>query len=517
MKKSTLLLLTVFAVLLFAVFVRLSETPERGISRLSLGTMDSTKATKLEISGKNAVTLHKDEDIWKLDNGLLADEKVVTRALQALAEINSSDLVTRNAERYAELKVDAEGGVGVKAYGGSQVLASIVVGDGVSGGSYVRVDDAVYRVKGVSSHTFAKPASGWQERTLFSVDIKRVDRVEVSLAGETPYALVLRDNRWEIADQSVLPAGFRYDSDQARGLVAGLVQLKAEEILAKDPGEETTKLAAGADVLRFHVGAPTEADKAATGEVEGMRALTLGAVFGDKNQRYGRIAGRDGVFVLSSQALRTLRRSATDLRDLHVMSLKASDVVGLSLEEGSGHLELAKTGSDWRVVRTSESVPDDFSLDSAAVDRFVSTLAGVQAQSLAKTQNGSLRAMGLDKGARTVTAITKDGVRAILRLGDVVTEDERKFVYATGNADKAVYLVGEWQAKRFGAKLATFKKKAASAGLEGVDAKTLSGLPPDVRRSLQQQIAHEGAQQQMLQKLQAHKDAKLKPERRSKP
>ncbi|MEL6547082.1 MAG: hypothetical protein AAFQ82_20820, partial [Myxococcota bacterium] len=49
-----------------------------------------------------------------------------------------------------------------------------------------------------------------------------------------------------------------------------------------------------------------------------------------------------------------------------------------------------------------------------------------------------------------------------------------------------------------------FKKSAAPAGgaLSGLDPAALQNLPPDVRRSLQQQMAQQAQQQQMMKQLQ---------------
>ena len=58
--------------------------------------------------------------------------------------------------------------------------------------------------------------SEWLPRHSFDVKLADVEKVDVGLHGQPPYAVVQKDNKWSLADPSVLPDGFRFDDAAAR-------------------------------------------------------------------------------------------------------------------------------------------------------------------------------------------------------------------------------------------------------------------------------------------------------------
>ena len=124
MKKGTLLAAVVFVALLAGALVSMNKKPERGITRLSFASVDAAAIDKLRLDGGvSPVELTKVGETWQLSNGKAADPNAVKNALEAIAKIDSSDLVTRSADRFAEYEVDEAKGVKLTAWVGAREVA----------------------------------------------------------------------------------------------------------------------------------------------------------------------------------------------------------------------------------------------------------------------------------------------------------------------------------------------------------------------------------------------------------
>ncbi|MEE8410048.1 MAG: DUF4340 domain-containing protein, partial [Myxococcota bacterium] len=205
MKKSTLVAVGVFVALAVGVVLSITRKAERGVSRVTFKEVDHQSITRVAITGKNPVTLEKDGDAWKVEkNGKAADPNMVKRLVEAIPTIDTTDLVTRSSERFAELEVDEEKGARVRAFAGAVELADFWVGKSAKGGSYLRVGDAVYVAPRIYASTFSRQVSQWLQRKLFEDKLADVIRVEVRLAGKPAYTLVKKDNTWDLEDASIL-------------------------------------------------------------------------------------------------------------------------------------------------------------------------------------------------------------------------------------------------------------------------------------------------------------------------
>ncbi|MBI5507716.1 MAG: DUF4340 domain-containing protein [Deltaproteobacteria bacterium] len=502
MKKSTLVAVIVFVALALGVVFTLTTKPERGISRLSMSGVVKDKVDRVEVTGKNPVTLVKADGVWKIENGKAADAGAVDRMLDALAKVQSSDLVTRAADRYAELEVDDEKGARVKAYAGKDKVAELVIGKAASGGAYVRADDAVYTASGVNQATFSHDKASWLERKLFDDKIADVKRVEVALAAAKPYALIAEGDAWKLDDPAVLPKDFRFDANAARSLVSSLVNLRAKDILDADPGVEKTGLADKADVLAYVIEQGTGDTKTTV-----RRELKLGAALEDKSV-YAMVSGKTDVVTLPEYTVKNLKKAVTDFRDLKLMDFDKDKVTKLTIVDGKMKLAFVKVGADWKIDSSTEAVPKDFELDPMAVTR---RLAALQSARAAKVVDVPPATSGLAAPVAEVTAGLEGKKTVSIAFGKSIKDEDRDVVFARGNADKAVYLVTKWTRENLAGGLKTFKKTAADpSGLSGLDPKALQGLPPDVRAGLQKQIEDKKRQQEMIERLSKQANAQKK-------
>jgi len=539
MKKSTLISLAVFGLLLaMAVFVT-TRKPERGMTRLSFADVKVDGADRITITGKNPVELVKRDGVWRLANGKLADAGAVTRLLESVPKMKSNDLLSADASKLTELELDAEKGSAVTVFAGKQKLAGFTVGKSVPGGLALSTDAGVFKVAGVAAMNYSKPAATWLEHKLFADKQDDVTRLEVRLAGERPYALVKKDNAWAPEDSKALPPGFRFDADAARSLVAGVVNARVKDFEETDPGAPKTGLSDKSDVISFVVApaapAPTDdamkvdvaaapapgaeaakadavaapAPRAEAAKADAVvapapvtRTLRLGAVKpGDAKDVYARIDGKDELFTLADYTVKSLRKALVDLRDLKLMSFERATVEKLNIVDGKVNLAFEKKNNVWSLVKSAEPKPADFELDPSAVERRLSGIASARGT---KVVVGNTRGdPGLAAAKAKVTVTQKGGATVTLAFGNTTKDDDREVSFAKGNADGAVYFVPKWTRDNLLGGLATFKTQATQGGgFEGIDPKALSNLPPDVRESLMKQIEQKKREQEMLKRLQ---------------
>mgnify|MGYP002410133992 CR=1 FL=1 len=489
MKKGTILASVVFVALLIGAALSLSRKPERGITRLSFATIDKAGIDKLQITGPNPVELQKKDGKWVLANGKEADQTAVQNALDAIPKIDSSDLVTRSSERFAEYEVDDAKGTKLVAWAGAQKVAEAVVGKAGGSGTFVRSGGAVYSVRGVSSYLFSKPVSSWMQLKIFADAFDDVSRLEVALHGQPPYALVKKESDWQLEDPSVAPAGFRFDKNVARTLVSSVVNLRAKEFVDADPGAEATGLEQ-ADLFAF------------VGKDGARRELKLGKAREDKSL-FARAAGHDDLFVVQEYSGRALRKGLADLREMTLMKLETEKAAKLAIRDGKTELVFEKQGADWKIGRSTEVVPKDFELDPAAVLRRLNAVKNARALSI--TDPGATS--GAWKPSGTVTVTFEDGTNATLAFGAATKHEEQDAYLARGNADSETYVVTKYLRDDTLRGLQSFKKVAQQMPPQ-IDPSALDQLPPEVRKSLQEQIARQQQMQQMQQMMEKAKESK---------
>ncbi len=536
MRKSTWIVLGAFLALLIGAIALVTQKHERGITRLSL-TVDKDQIDRLVITGKNPVELAREGEgeaaVWKLPNGRLADATSVRRLTEGLAKLESSDMVTDEDAKFAELEVTEELGSKVTAYARGKQLTSIIVGKTTGVITNVRVGDQVFKVRGLTSSVVSKALSAWTERKLFTDKVDEVTRLEVKLAGQTPYALVKQDGAWQVEDPALLPKGFRFDPEAARALVTGVVSARAKDFEDQDPGADKTGLDdAKADVFTFTVTpapAPTEAeapkadDKAPTAgaKAEGAskdpaaakpeavaaapaapvappvsRSLRLGAPKEGAKDVYARADGRPDLFTLAEGTAKNLRKALLDLRDMKLVKLEKDKVQKLTIFDGKNTLVFEKKDGAWAVAKSTEPTPQGFELDPMAVDRRLMAMANAKGTRLVTDKANA----GLSSPSAKVTAALEGGATVTLAFGKDTKDDDKEVVYAQGNADGEAYFVTKWTRQNLTGGLASFKKQAE--GGPQLDPQAMSGLPPEVRDQLMRQMKGQARERELLKNLQ---------------
>lgn len=465
MRKGTILAIVVFAGLLAAVVAMNRRAPERGIARLSFA-VDKDKVDLLEIKGPNPMKLERKSGKWTLGDGKPAEENAVRSALDALAKIDSSDVVTSNPDRFAELDVNDEKGTRVRAAAQGRTVAEFVIGKPGGGGANVRKGDNVWTVKGLWPAVFSKSASAWHDLHVFTEKPEEVTRVEVTPASGAAWALEKKDEKWALTDEKAVPKGFRFDENAARSFASTLVGLSAHELLDKDPGDEVSGLSA-ADRFAFVLKDGTR------------RELRLGKARADKSVHVG-VEGRAEVWTLAEWTARNLKKSPLDLRELTLVRMDRTKVRRLTIQNGKEKLVLEKQGADWKIGTCTEKIPDGFELDSSLVERRLGTLSSARAMRPADIASAKA---GVDRPSGSVTASLDGGDSAGLVFGAQTKDDTNEVFVVRGNIDRDLYYASKWMHDDLLGGLASFRKQAAPQQPSG-----LEGLSPDVRAKLMEQL-----------------------------
>jgi hypothetical protein len=483
MKKSTLFALVVFVALGAGVLLSKEGSPQRGITRVSFTDVDADTIDHFDIVGEKAIELRKTDGKWVLANGKRADAGAVIRSLESITRIDSTDLVTENPERFADLEVTEEKGATVKAFAAGVNVAEFTLGKGARNGSYLRVGDAVYLVPRVYRGAFQRDESGWLERKLFTDDLNRVDKIEIKLTGEDPYTLVKKEAGWVPAEDAEIPHDFRFDGSAANTLASSLVGAQAKEVLDKVPDGTDAGLGDAADVLVFHV----------SGEST-PRTLRLGKE-AEGSAVYAQASTFDETLTLPAYLAENLRKRLADLRDMSLMDFDAGTASRLELKNGDEHLVFAKTNDTWRLEESSAQ-EEGFDLDPNEVVRRIAEVSRLRGLAFAEEE-------GVDPVESSVT-ITGAGDETItLAFGKETKFEEQDVVIATGNADSRPYIVPVGARDNVLRGLDSFRRQESPAGALGnLDPEALKGLPPEVREGLMKKIAEEKKKEEMMKALQ---------------
>ena len=502
MQRSTLIAVVVFGVLLVAAGWVLTRKPERGIQRVNFSGLQASLIDRVVVSGGHAMEAKKDGNLWRLANGREADGDLLQNLLASTLRISSSDVLAQDANHSLDYDVDSAKGEHVQLFSLGTQMADFVVGKSMTGGATaVRSGDLVFRVANLSPVAFAHSPAEWLQRRMFAEKMDEVKRLNVRLAGAEPYNLFKAEKGWELAQDAnaqaaAVEAGseFRFDAGAGQALVAAVVGARAQDILDADPGIGVTQLGPEADSLTFYLRDNAIAEQG--GDKGVSRTLRLGATREDKSV-YAQVEGRKEVVVLPAYAATALRKQRTDLRDLTIMlGFDVNQVEAITLDSGKRAVTLSKDSKDntWHLPR-GEKTPAGFVLDPGKVMRRIQTVAHARALGLAKGQVA--KAAGLSPPQGSISINLGGGNTFTVGFGAKATEQDNA-VYVLGT-DRKVYYIATYLRDTLLGGLDTFNKDAQQADpLSQLDPKTLAGLPPDVRASLEQQIAAKKREQEML-------------------
>lgn len=250
---------------------------------------------------------------------------------------------------------------------------------------------------------------------VFTVEADKINELRITSQGES--SLLKKDDAgWKLFEPTQVEA----DPPEAIGITTALGNIDIVRIVDENPTDlDQFGLAKPGITVEF------KAEGGVSGTLKlGNKNATQGEVYALKNDE-------KRVFLVSAFQETTFNRKPFDLRDKKILKFDRDKADSLVLVKGSTSMELARTGSDWAVVK-----PVPSRSDFAAVEGFITRLSSSNMSRLVDAGVLELAKYGLDTPAMTVT-IGAGSAKTVLEVGN--TDDG--VTYARDPARSLVFTV----------------------------------------------------------------------------
>jgi hypothetical protein len=218
MKRSTLITLAIL-VLLGICYLIMYQSEKQSLSEAEVGNflaVDSGMVNKISIRRLGTVVeFQKVGEEWNVgDRGkLYPTEKGVVQPLADLAHtMLVGEMISSNPDKQMLFQVDTITGNRVTFYRDGNELASVIIGKtGADNQStYVRKPESndVYEAKGSFARLLNRPASGYRDKTLLTIDTTQIATISFK-SKDIDYRVGRQDSLWRIAPAKGEP----FDSD----------------------------------------------------------------------------------------------------------------------------------------------------------------------------------------------------------------------------------------------------------------------------------------------------------------
>jgi hypothetical protein len=372
------------------------------------------KKEKLVVVDKDAVNgvtltypdrelaLTKGDKGWRLTKPVdaPADENAVKSLIATIADAEVQKTLDEAPADPAAFGLDKPNPKVTLTLATGQAPPSIAVGKTTTIGAktYVRKGDEakVYLTPSSLQYGLNKQAKDLRDKDLLTFKDDDVQRVEIAGPEGRKATLVRKDkDSWTLE-----PGGHAADPTEVRSYLSSLRATRAVDF----PDDEPT------DLVKYGLTAPRLTVTIATGK-DGAetQALLLGGerTEGTQKQVYAKRGAASTVYALGDWSLRTLDKSAAQLRDKTVLGFDPARVgqVAIQRKEG-GAVQLARAEGAWRVEGTEGKKPNE-----ANITRFLDDLrelrgSDVAAEPVAEAQ---ITGFGLATPDLSVTLTDKDG------------------------------------------------------------------------------------------------------------
>jgi len=408
MQRNTVIALGAFLALLGLTYYMMSRPekgqrtgkPERPVPAIAAGTIKQLSITS---KGTTVVLTRpgpgKD---WRISKPVdyAADKYAADTAAEKMEKLEFGDLVSELPAKHAEYEVDDKAGVRVVASDGAKTLADVTFGKVEGDFTMLRVagKNQVYQAVGSLRFVLERELKNWRQRTIISFKQEDARKLEVT-TGESTVVLSRPEDKkpWKV-ESSPTPID-RLDEAAVSTLLSSLYAFSAVDFADGVKPEKsgldkpTAKVTAS-----FKSGAPV--------------TLLIGGHQGD--DYWVQKQGEPQVFTVKKYSIENLMRRPIDFRDKTVLSFKAEDVVGLTLEQTpkdkpkeKESVKLVLKGKEWQVGGKAAKEP-------AKLKTAVEALAALKAEAFATASEEDL---GMDAPEWVIEILLKDRTKHVLTIG----------------------------------------------------------------------------------------------------
>lgn len=256
-----------------------------------------------------------------------------------------------------------------------------------------------------------------REQVFAEVSAEDIEEVQITVAdGETARAQKA-DGAWRLVE----PVQAEADSTELSSITNSLASIDVQRVV----DENATDVAQyGLEPARIQVAYKVK------GEAQ-PRQIHLGEKTPTGGDLYARVPGQNRVVLVSSFLESTFNKDPFALRDKAVLKFDRDKADGLELVKGRTTIQLAKSGSDWRLVE-----PIAARADFGQAESIVVRLNSAKMESIVEPEAKDLAKYGLDRPTATMTVLT-GGARSTLLLGGT----ENALVFAKDTSRPMVFTV----------------------------------------------------------------------------
>ena len=237
----------------------------------------------------------------------------------------------------------------------------------------------------------------------FTVDADKINEIRINSKGQT--TLLRKDAAgWKMIEPTPVDA----DPPEAISLAQAITNIESVRKVVDNP----------ADLAQFGLSdPPIIVDFKAEGGVSG--SFKLGNKNPTQSEIYAMKGGASTVVLVSAFQESSFNKEPFALRDKKILKFDREKADTLSLVKGGNTLQLARSGSEWKVVK-----PVEARSDYSAVEGFLTRLNSANMSTLVEEKPADLAKYGLDKPVMTVT-IGAGSSKTVLEVGK--TENDQTY------------------------------------------------------------------------------------------
>lgn len=489
MRRQTLILLTLFVGLAAASVLALRREPQRGMVRLRLAATDIQNTDRIVLTQAGAppvvLTKGKQAAAWMLQNGHEADGQLVSSLLEEVAKINTSDMITQDTGRFADLNVEGDKALEVRLEKAGRKQAALFAGEATAPGMvYLREGDTVYRAQSMLEQMARRTESDWENRSMHQDAAEDLTAIIVAAAGHDPITLLRTATpdgatTWH-PKEGTAPVSLRFDEGQAANLARAIASVRADRLIDADPGDGVTKLSSG-DAITW-----TLATQGPSGHT-----LRLGAQTADReSERYAQLDGGGQLYTVGEGTAQSLLKSWAELRDLTVMTHTAFDNVRkvvLRLPGKSPQVAFTKKADGTFAPESPKGLPRSFVTDTHKVRQRAQQALLARALRFEGPERPR-HGIGTSNSGAMVLHLT-DGSQQTLTFGRALKGQEGSGYFARGSVGPDVYVISRALHDSLMGGLDGLAHKAPPGPGAGLTAQAGNGLTPEIEAQIRAQLA----------------------------
>jgi Domain of unknown function (DUF4340) len=254
----------------------------------------------------------------------------------------------------------------------------------------------------VESKRAPKKEGEREKITILAVDKTKATEVRIAASGAEEIRVKKEGDGWKVVSPFTAPA----DTSAVDSLLTSLEKLEADEVVVDE-----TK-----DLAQYGLASPRRTVSAVASGAKEPLSVLFGAKSPDGSSVYAKVPSSPKVYLVPSWVEGSFDKKPFDLRDRDLLHAKRDDVRTLEITGPEGGYTLARTDAgEWAFTKPIQTRAGRWS-----VDGLLGTVESLRMDSVAAEDAKDpkqLAQFGLDRPARTVSLVLKDGATRTLEIG----------------------------------------------------------------------------------------------------